>query len=498
MTESSIISKVWSFAHVLRDDGVSYGDYLEQLTYLLFLKMVDEFTKPPYNRKINVPKEYEWKSLKEKRGAELESHYTKTLRELSRAKGTLGQIFVKSQNKIQDPAKLHKIIDMIDKEQWSSMGADLKGKIYEGLLEKNAEDTKSGAGQYFTPRALIRAMVACMQPEPVKTIADPACGTGGFFLAAYDWIVDKHKLNREQKAYLKNQTFYGNEIVANTRRMCLMNMFLHNIGEIDGDPLISSTDALVADEGKRFDYVLANPPFGKKSSMTFTNEEGEQEKEDLVYNRQDFWATSSNKQLNFLQHIRTLLKENGQAAVVLPDNVLFEGGAGETVRKQMLQSTELHTILRLPTGIFYKPGVKANVVFFDNRPGAKEAWTKEVWIYDYRTNVHHTLKKKPMQLEDLQDFIDCYNPSNQNDRKETWSEEKLEGRWRKFTYDEIIARDKTNLDIFWLKDKSLADLDNLPDPDILANEIIENIEAGLESFKEVMETINGKEETNNQ
>jgi len=495
--ESSIVSKVWSFANVLRDDGVGYGDYLEQLTYLLFLKMVDEFAKPPYNREIHVPEGYDWESLKSKRGAELELHYTKMLLELAKAKGTLGQIFVKSQNKIQDPAKLYKIIDMVDKEKWSMMGADLKGKIYEGLLEKNAEDTKSGAGQYFTPRSLIRAMVACVQPDPMKTISDPACGTGGFFLAAYDWIIDNHELNREQKAFLKNSTFFGNEIVANTRRMCLMNLFLHNIGEIDGENFISSTDALVADEGKRFDYVLANPPFGKKSSMTITNEEGEQEKQDLTYNRQDFWVTTSNKQLNFLQHIRTLLKENGQAAVVLPDNVLFEGGTGETVRKQLMQSTELHTILRLPTGIFYAQGVKANVLFFDNRPGAKEAWTKDVWFYDYRTNVHHTLKKSPMKLEDLEDFITCYNPENRENRKETWSEYPSsgsgpEGRWRKFSYEEILARDKTNLDIFWLKDKSLADLDNLPDPDILAYEIIENLEAGLDSFRAVMETINGK------
>ena len=496
--ESSIVSKVWNFANVLRDDGVGYGDYLEQLTYLLFLKMVDEFARPPYNRKITVPEGFGWENLKTKRGAELESHYVKTLRELSRAKGTLGQIFTKSQNKIQDPAKLFKIIDMVDKEKWSMMGTDLKGKIYEGLLEKNAEDTKSGAGQYFTPRALIRAMVECIRPEPEKTITDPACGTGGFFLAVYDHIVTNNDLDREQKEFLKNKTFYGNEIVANTRRMALMNMFLHNIGEIDGETFISSADALVADEGNRFDYVLANPPFGKKSSMTFTNEEGEQEKEDLVYNRQDFWATTSNKQLNFLQHIRTLLKATGEAAVVLPDNVLFEGGAGETVRKKLLQTTELHTILRLPTGIFYKPGVKANVLFFDNNPASREPWTRDVWIYDYRTNIHHTLKKKPMKLADLQDFITCYNPDNRNNRKEIRSEENPEGRWRKFTYDEIIARDKTNLDIFWLKDKSLADLDNLPDPDILANEIIENIEAGLESFKEIMETINGttEEETN--
>lgn len=490
-SESSIVSKVWSFAQVLRDDGVSYGDYLEQLTYLLFLKMVDEFARPPYSRKINVPEGCDWESLKSKRGAELEAHYSKTLKELSKTKGILGQIFTKSQNKIQDPAKLYKVIDMVDKEKWSMMGADLKGKIYEGLLEKNAEDTKSGAGQYFTPRALIKAMVTCVQPGPMKTIIDPACGTGGFFLAAYDYIIGYHNLNREEKEFLKNKTFYGNEIVANTRRLCLMNMFLHNIGEIDGETFISSADALVADEGKRYDYVLANPPFGKKSSMTITNEEGEQEKEDLVYNRQDFWVTTSNKQLNFLQHIRTLLKETGEAAVVLPDNVLFEGGTGEIVRKQLLDSTELHTILRLPTGIFYSPGVKANVLFFDNRPGAKEPWTKEVWVYDYRTNVHHTLKKKPLILNDLEDFIRCYNPYNRYDRAETWSENNSDGRWRRFTYDDILSRDKTNLDIFWIKDKSLADLDNLPDPDLLANEIIENIEAGLESFKEIMVTLNG-------
>lgn len=371
------------------------------------------------------------------------------------------------------------------------MGSDVKGDIYEGLLEKNAEDTKSGAGQYFTPRALIKAMVECVRPEPMKSIHDPACGTGGFLLAAYDYLTHHHKLDRDQKAFLKNSTFSGNEIVASTRRMCLMNMFLHNIGEIDGDTFISPNDALISDEGIRVDYVLANPPFGKKSSMTITNEDGEQKKQDLSYNRQDFWATTSNKQLNFLQHIRTLLKINGEAAVVLPDNVLFEGGAGETVRKELMKTTDLHTILRLPTGIFYANGVKANVLFFDNKPASRDPWTKEVWVYDYRTNVHHTLKKKTMQLSDLQAFIDCYNPENRHKRKQTWSEEPTkttgpDGRWRKFSYEEIIARDKTNLDIFWLKDKSLADLDNLPDPDVLASEIIENIEAGLESFREIM------------
>src|SRR5450759_3114197 len=449
-SSSGIISKVWSFCNTLRDDGVSYGDYLEQLTYLLFLKMADELSKPPHNRKLPVPKEFNWESLTNKKGAELEGHYSILLRELSHQKGILGQIFTKSQNKIQDPAKLSRLIDLIDREQWTVLGADVKGEIYEGLLEKNAEDTKSGAGQYFTPRALIKAMVECIRPEPMKTIADPACGTGGFFLAAYDFIAANHNLDKEQKQFLKFKTFFGNEIVAGTRRLALMNLFLHNIGDIDSDNSISPADSLIADAGIRYDYVLANPPFGKKSSQTFTNEEGEQEREDLTYNRQDFWATSSNKQLNFVQHIRTMLKTTGLAAVVVPDNVLFEGGAGETVRKKLLETVDLHTILRLPTGIFYANGVKANVIFFDAKPAAKEPWTKEIWYYDYRTNVHHTQKKNPMRLDDLRDFIDCYHPANRHKRKETFDAEKNpDGRWRKFPCSEIISRDKTSLDITW-------------------------------------------------
>jgi len=489
---SAIISKVWSFCNPLRDIGVGYGDYLEQLTYLLFLKMADEFSKPPYSRKLPIPKEYDWESLTAKRGDTLELHYTKLLSELSRQKGILGQIFVQSQNKIKEPAMLFKIIDMIDKEQWATLGADIKGTIYEGLLEKNAEDTKSGAGQYFTPRALIRAMVECVQPQPKKMIADPACGTGGFFLAAYDFIA-KRNLDKDQKQFLKHKTFFGNEIVAGTRRMCLMNMFLHNIGDIDSENFISPADALIAPPSVTYDYVLANPPFGRKSSMTFTNDEGEQDTDDLTYNRQDFWETTSNKQLNFVQHIRAMLNTTGQAAVVVPDNVLFEGGAGETVRKKLMETTELHTILRLPTGIFYKQGVKANVFFFDNKPSSKNPWTKEIWFYDFRTNIHFTLKKNPLKLEDLRDFITCYNPNNRHKRKELYNAEtNPEGRWRKFSHDEIIARDKTSLDISWIKDKSLTDLDNLPDPDVFAGDIIENLEAGLESFREIMLTINGK------
>ena len=327
----------------------------------------------------------------------------------------------------------------------------------------------------------------------MKTIADPACGTGGFFLAAYDYLIANNKLDKDQNKFLKLQTFSGNEIVAGTRRLALMNLFLHNIGDIDSDNFISPADALIAASPTTYDYILANPPFGKKSSQTFTNEEGEQEKDDLTYNRQDFWATTSNKQLNFVQHIRTMLKTTGLAAVVVPDNVLFEGGAGETVRKKLLETTDLHTIIRLPTGIFYAQGVKANVIFFDNKPASKDSWTKEIWVYDYRTNIHHTLKKNPLKLDDLKDFITCYNATNRHKRKETFNADKNpEGRWRKFTYDEIIARDKTSLDITWLKDKSLADLDNLPDPEDLAADIIENLEAGLESFREIMATLNAK------
>lgn len=488
MTEfnSAIVGKVWAFCNTLRDDGVSYGDYLEQLTYLLFLKMAHEYSKPPYNRSLNIPKEYNWESLQNKSGAELEDHYNHLLRELGQSKGILGQIFTKSQNKIQDPAKLYKLIIMIHAEQWVMMGVKDKGDIYEGLLEKNAEDTKSGAGQYFTPRALIKAMVACVNPQPLKTVGDPACGTGGFFLSAYDWITENNKLDRAQSEFLKYHTFKGNEIVANTRRLALMNLFLHNIGDIDSDNFISPNDSLISDTGERFDYVLANPPFGKKSSMTFTNEAGEQEKDELTYNRQDFWVTTSNKQLNFVQHIKTMLKETGKAAVVVPDNVLFEGGAGETVRKKLLETTDLHTILRLPTGIFYANGVKANVLFFDGKPASKNVWTKEIWFYDYRTNIHHTLKKNPLKFTDLSEFIALYKDGNLAKRQETYTENNPDGRWRKFTYDEIIARDKTSLDITWVKDQSLADLDNLPNPDELALEIIENLESSLNSFRDII------------
>jgi type I restriction enzyme M protein len=463
---SNVGQKIWSMANALRDDGIGKSDYLEQLTYLLFIKMADEYSKPPYNRQINIPQNCGWDSLRSKSGDDLFKHYEHILKTLAGKSGTLQQIYTGAQNKISNPAQLAKVISMVDGENWSSMSSDVKGDIYEDLLEKIAADTKSGAGQYFTPRALIDAMVKCVRPEPGKTVADPCCGSGGFLLAVKSYIEREYgvQLDRKQNKFLKFQTFKGCEIVQSTYRLCLMNLFLHNISDFEGTPPIIRADSLLADPGVRFDYILTNPPFGKKSSMTFTNEQGEQEQEELIYNRQDFWATTSNKQLNFIQHIHTLLKTTGTAAVVVPDNVLFEGGAGEIVRKKLLETTNLHTLLRLPTGIFYAQGVKANVIFFDNRAAAPSHQTKEVWIYDYRTGIHHTLKKNPLRKSDLDDFVKCYKPKNCHLRRETYSADNPDGRWRRFTYDEIIARDRTSLDITWIKsvdstdDYTLADL----------------------------------------
>lgn len=489
MADSNISQKIWSMAGVLMDDGISNGDYLEQLTYLIFLKMADEYAKPPYKRDLGIPTVYAWDKLEGKNGAELATQYKNTLENLAEISGSLQEIYTGAQNKVSNPAILHRLVLMIGKENWTSMAEDVKGDIYEGLLARVAEDTKSGAGQYFTPRALINAIVRCVQPKPNKTIVDPCCGSGGFLLSAKDYLENNYSLNQEEKTFLKTKAFRGWELVRNTYRLCLMNLFLHNIGSMTGEVPIRRNDSLLCDPNERFDYVLTNPPFGKRSSYSIENEEGEQEKEDLTYNRQDFWATSSNKQLNFVQHIHTLLKIGGTAAVVVPDNVLFEGGAGEIIRKKLLQTTNLHTILRLPTGIFYKPGVKANVIFFEKGVTSPKPQTKDIWIYDFRTNVHFTLKKRPLKIEDLQEFIECYKPENIQVRQENYSEENPSGRWRKYRYEDIVKRDKTSLDIFWVKDKALADLDNLPDPDELARDIMENLQSAIESFEIVLKKI---------
>jgi type I restriction enzyme M protein len=325
-----------------------------------------------------------------------------TLEHLSKQPGMLGEIFKKARSDIHNPALLRRlIVDLIDKENWSALQADVKGDIYEGLLARSAEESPKGAGQYFTPRELIKAIVDVMQPSPEDTLADPACGTGGFLLAAHQYVLDHHKgLDPDQKRHLKRGFVRGWELVPNTARLCIMNLYLHGI-DADPCPVSSGVDALAAAPGERFSLVMTNPPFGKKSSIAIVTEEGELEKEDIAYERPDFWTTTKNKQLNFLQHVKNLLRRDGRCAIVLPDNVLFEGGAGETVRRKLLEQCDVHTLLRLPTGLFYAQGVKANVLFFDARPGREKPWTENLWVYDLHTNQHFTLKTNPLKRSDL-------------------------------------------------------------------------------------------------
>lgn len=474
----SLVSKVWNYAHVLRDEGIAYGDYLEQITFLLFLKMDDE-REHQLGEGSRIPKQWRWAKLRDKRGDELDLQYRHTLEKLGREGGMLGTIFGKAQNKIQDPAKLRRLVAMIDEETWLGLKIDVKGAIYEGLLERNAEETKSGAGQYFTPRALIDAIVDVMQPKASMTVHDPACGTGGFLLSAYEHM-KKQTRDRDKLRRLQTDVITGEEIVASVVRLCAMNLYLHGIG--DEECPIKPGDALASDRGERYDMVLTNPPFGKRSSVTYVGSDGQIHRESETYERADFRITTSNKQLNFLQHIMTILKIPGSAAVVMPDNVLFEGGAGERIRRRLLDQFDLHTVLRLPTGVFYKQGVKANVIFIDKKPASDTPWTKAVWFYDFRTNQHFTLKTNPLRRTHLDDFVACYKPGDRQNRQES-------ERFRRFTYDEIVARDKLNMDIFWLRDESLEDAENLPAPDVIAAEIVENLEAALEEFRGVAEEL---------
>jgi type I restriction enzyme M protein len=486
MTSNGLVQRLWNYCNVLRDDGLSYGDYVEQLTYLLFLKMADEQTKPPFGRAGFIPEGFDWQSLIARDGDELDVHYRHLLTELGRRAGMLGVVFRKAQNRIQDPAKLRRlIVDLIDRERWMTLDVDVKGDAYEGLLQKNAEDVKTGAGQYFTPRPLIKAIVEVMSPEPGMTICDPACGTGGFLLAAHEYISRNFPyLDPDEKRHLRFAALHGVDIVDTVARLCVMNLLLHGIGAEDAESPITVDDSLKADPGDRYDMVLTNPPFGKKSSMTVVNAEGETERENLVIVRDDFWASTSNKQLNFVQHVKTLLKIGGRAAVVVPDNVLFEGGAGETVRRKLLHECDVHTLLRLPTGIWYAPGVKANVLFFDRMPASELPSTKTLWVYDLRTNIHFTLKQHPLRYEDLEDFISAYEPEDRYRRSES-------ERFKPFSYEDLLQRDKVSLDLIWLRDESLEDAQNLPPPDVLAEEIVEDLEAALSEFGQVAESLRG-------
>lgn len=474
-TASALVQKVWNYAHVLKDDGMAFMDYTEQITFLLFLKMAHE--RELLGLENVIPKKFNWAALKQASGDPLEVQYSKTLRELGKLPGLLGIIFAKAQNKITDPAKLERLISLMESENWAGLDMDVKGEIYEGLLARNAEDVRGGAGQYFTPRPIIRAIVNVMRPEPTMRISDPACGTGGFLLAAYEYLVKTyHDLDRKAQRFINEEAIHGNDIVPNVTRLCAMNLYLHGMG---GDkPLVTTGDSLARTPAP-VDMVLTNPPFGKKSSITIVNEEGKKEKEDVSYERQDFWATSSNKQLNFVQHVHSMLKDTGRAAVVVPDNVLFEAGAGEKIRRALLERCDVHTLLRLPTGIWYSPGVKANVLFFDKKPAAKTPWTKDLWVYDLRTNKNFTLRQNPIADHDVKEFVEVYQTANRT-QKRVESE-----RFKRFTYAELMARDKANLDIFWLKDDSLADTENLPKPAILAAEIVEALEEALEEFRAV-------------
>jgi type I restriction enzyme M protein len=484
-----LVDKLWNFCNLLRDDGVSTIDYTEQLTYLLFLKMAHEREHRPLNPERILPDDCSWQLLLDKSGPELEDTYRHILETLARQPGTLGVIFRKAQNKLQDPAKLKRlIVDFIDKENWSATGVDVKGDAYEGLLAKGAEDIKSGAGQYFTPRALISAMVDCVQPTVADTVIDPACGTGGFLLAAYEYVArDAKNLTQEQRTHLRDGFVNGVELVDGTARLAAMNMILHGMGRTDGPSPIEVKDALTADPGRRWSVVLANPPFGTKSSVTMISADGKRTREDLEIVRDDFWVTTSNKQLNFVQHIKTIMDINGRAAVVLPDNVLFEGGAGETVRRRLMKEFDVHTLLRLPTGIFYAGGVKANVLFFDKRPAGERPWTETLWVSDFRTNQHFTQKTKPLRREHLDEFVDLYRPGKPR------SERVESDRFRAFSYDELVARDKVNLDIIWLKDDSLEDAADLPAPEVLAQEMMDELEAALAEIAAIVEALGGLE-----
>ena len=435
--------------------------------------MAHERTQPPYNQPSRIPAEYDWLSLlrrdgEARDGAELETHYRLTLEALGKQTGMLGVIFRKAQSKFRDPVKLRRlIVDLIGTTNWLELGTDVKGDAYEGLLQKNAEDTKSGAGQYFTPRPLIQAIVEVMRPKPDTRICDPACGTGGFLLATHDYIAGHNQLDPDQKRHLRYDALHGWEIVDDTARLCVMNLFLHGIGGDGPDDHvhIHVDDSLNHKPGENeyFEMVLTNPPFGRKSSVTYVTEDGRTAREAAVVVRDDFWVSTSNKQLNFVQHVRSLLKQHGRAAVVVPDNVLFEGGAGETARRKLLQECDVHTLLRLPTGIFYAQGVKANVLFFDRKPASERPWTERVWVYDFRTNQNFTLRTRPLQYEDLADFIHCYNPANRHARQET-------EKFHVFSYEDLMKRDKVSMDLFWLRDESLEDASGLPAPDALGAE----------------------------
>lgn len=476
-TASALVQKVWNYAHVMRDDGLSFLDYTEQITYLLFLKIAWEQSNS-LQKKSGGP-QYCWGKLVAARdNSTLASTYRNSLTKLSGENGLLGLIFTKPQSKISDNAKLRRLIELIDAQEWSSLDFDVKGEIYEGLLARNAEDVRGGAGQYFTPRPVIRAILQVMQPEPKMRISDPACGTGGFLLAAHEYLVQAYpNMDRKTRRFVDEDAIHGIDIVPSVARLCAMNLYLHGMG--GGKKLLVEIGDSLVKAPAQVEMVLTNPPFGKKSSFTVISDDGKRDTEKLYYERKDFWATTSNKQLNFVQNVFAMLAEEGRAAVVVPDNVLFEVGAGEKIRRALLAQCNVHTLLRLPTGVWYSPGVKANVLFFDKKPPSKTPWTKEVWIYDLRTNKNFTLRQNPIADVDMKEFIECYGSAK------PMSKRKESARFKRFSYAELVTRDKASLDIFWLKDDSRTDTEGLPKPAVLAAEIMEDLAKALAEFSVV-------------
>lgn len=442
-SEATLVKKVWDIANVLAAAGVGFTDYITQLTYILFLKMDAE--KEELGLGSSIPDGYKWKDLLEDSGNDLVDKYEEILRELSKDTGLIGTIFTKATNKITAPVHLKKVIDMVSSENWYMMEGDFKGAIYESILEKNGQDKKSGAGQYFTPRALIKAMVDVVDPKITETVADPACGTGGFLLAAFEHMKPQSREISKQN-FLKNNAFFGADNTPLVVTLASMNLYLHDIGTAKS-PIICQDSLTENYDAGMYDVVLANPPFGTRPQAAG----------DVSIVRSDFIKTSDN-QVNFLQHIMSIVKTGGRVGVVLPDNVLTDGGATVKVREKLLKDFNLHTILRLPTGIFYANGVKTNVLFFD-----KGTRTKDIWVYDYRTGIKHTLATKPMKREDLNEFVECYCSGHMQDRVQTYSEENPNGRWRRFSEDEVYSRDQLKLDFKWLDlsekdDRTLAEL----------------------------------------
>lgn len=428
-SEATLVKKVWDIANVLAAAGVGFTDYITQLTYILFLKMDDE--KESLGLGSSIAEGYKWKELMELNGPDLVEKYEEILSELAKDDGLIGTIFTKASNKISSPVHLKKVIQMVAEENWYMMDGDFKGAIYEAILEKNGQDKKSGAGQYFTPRALIKAMVDVTDPKITETVADPACGTGGFLLAAFDHMKPQSK-EIEKQNFLKNNAFFGADNTPLVVTLASMNLYLHDIGTTKS-PIVCQ-DSLLDTSDKMYDVILANPPFG-------TRPQGSGEVNTV---RTDFIKTSDN-QVNFLQHIMSIVKTGGRVAVVLPDNVLTDANATAKVREKLLKDFNLHTILRLPTGIFYANGVKTNVLFFE-----KGEETKDIWVYDYRTGIKHTMATKPMTREHLNEFVECFCSGHLEDRTPTYSEENPNGRWRKFSQEEVYSRDLLKLDFKWL------------------------------------------------